>query len=378
MANNNAPANLPQFLKVHAEIIPDFNGEESELHFFLASIDSIVEHFFDAGNPNNFQNVVIFRTIISKLKDAAREVINISGATTIAEIRAELVRNFSDPRNENSLIFDLNNLRQSNAETAHEFHDRVRKLLNTISNYLSIHEANADVRRFKQNLYNQQGLQVFLAGLRNPHGLMVRTRGPRTMLEAINFIKNEENIRHVQNPVPSTSNNNNNTKKFNAQKPFNNFSQKSIFPQQHIVPRQFNNFPLRHNFPQSNNQMRNFNSQQASLSNPINLQPNQNVPQRRFPTNQQVFGKPQNYWQQKPNEKQERPSPMSTTSARPPFQNYNNQSSTPRWTSEELYNIEEAEIDNQEQEYEYDDQVGNNDVEQGPDFHPEEIINPEI
>lgn len=142
IANNNAvppPPVFQQFLKVHAETIPDFGGNPNELQFFLESIDNIVLHFFDARNANNFQNTIIFRTIISKLKDSAREVINISGSSTIAEIRQELIRNFSDPRNETSLSFDLNNLRQTNNESPYQFHDRVRKILSTISNYLSLH-----------------------------------------------------------------------------------------------------------------------------------------------------------------------------------------------------------------------------------------------
>lgn len=363
--NNLEMANIPNFSKVHAETIPDFDGNENELQFFLESIDSIVNHFYDITNADNYQNVIIFRTIISKLKGNAREVINISGCTTINQIKQELIRNFSDPRDETCLSLDLNNLRQGHNESPYQFYDKVRKVLHTISNYLALHENDRNTRAFKQNMYNNQALQVFLAGLRNPYGIMVRTKEPQTMLDAINFIKKEDNIRYLQN----NSNFQPNSKNFNNQtRPkFNQVQNNSHIPNHSRNFNRNNNVNFNQRIPQP---------QQSSFQN-NNPQPNNNFPRgpihvqprpinnnQRYFSNAQVFGRtePKNVWKPNPNYNPNngpRPVPMTTTTRQ---NNNHSQVQSPqnrRWVSEELYNVEhvdnENNVDNVIQENNYDD-----------------------
>lgn len=56
LPQSNKMATIPNFLKVHAETIPEFDGNENELFFFIESIDNVIAHFSDKVNVNNYQN----------------------------------------------------------------------------------------------------------------------------------------------------------------------------------------------------------------------------------------------------------------------------------------------------------------------------------
>jgi hypothetical protein len=268
------PRIIPNFSKVHAETIPDYKGDTDELTFFIESIDTITEHFYDNDDENNFQNKIIFRTVISKLKGTAREIINISGAKNIDEIKKELIRNFSDSRDETCLSFDLNNLRQNFNESPQNFYDKIRKTLNALANYLALHEINTDLRAYKMYMYNQQALKVFLAGLREPYGRLVRFKEPNTMLDAMNLIKKEENVRYFQNARPSNS---------SYEKPF-------------ASSQQYNNH--RYQAPKQQTPMNAF------------------QPQKKFSYNEENAAKPKNVWQPNPNFQREKSLQMSTSTAK--------------------------------------------------------------
>lgn len=317
-------------------IIPNFNGNPNKLHRFISASESILTHYYDRQNPNNFQNILLINGVLNKLEGRAEEIIAINGANDWDSIKTTLLQNFGDQRDENCLNQDLVNLRQKPNESPFQFYERVIHLLNTICNYIDLH-CVAEEQQYKRTFFTKQALKTFLAGLKEPLGSTIRAMRPASLAQAIQFINEEDNIRYLQKS--------------------NQFS--VSFRKPNIKHRQNRpNPPQQHNF----NQVRAITfPQQANTSQfprgPINIQRNPNPPAQKFPTGIQTFGRPQNVW--KPtNAPQPKPTPMSvsTRNTIPQFrQNYPNSQNNyfrnnqkPAIVSEELFNTEID--DNQETE----------------------------
>jgi hypothetical protein len=189
--------NQLQLFEIALRVVPTYDGKVNSLYRFISAIDSIVEQYYDVANPDNFQNVIVTNGIISKLIGKASEVIDINAARNWNEIKTALIENFADQRDENSLNRDLINLTQGN-ETPQQFYDRCIHLLNTLINYVNIHNADQNVRDCKRDFFTMQTLKTFLAGLKGPLGPTIRAMRPSTLPEALQFIKEESNIVYLQ------------------------------------------------------------------------------------------------------------------------------------------------------------------------------------
>lgn len=349
-------------------ILPCFDGNPSELYDFIKVSVTLLNHYFDA-RPENIgciQNVLILQGIISKIKGRAKEVISIYGCNSWESIKETLIQNFGDQRDENSLTRDLVNLRQLPNDTPMQFYERVMALLNTANNYVELHNNNAAITASKRSFFRQQALKTFLAGLREPIGSTIRAMRPQSLADAIQYIQEELNIRYLQRnhvstqdtllrrPIPETS----------RPQLQQNFAPR--FHQPNSAPRFYQPNPAprfyQPNFAQP--RLNHFQNQNQARfpQGPVHIRPHTNFQQNRFPTNQQVFGKPINVWKPNPHTSQQlpRPTPMSTTTSLPktfsqrnPAQNQQGQ----KFGTEQLFNIEQ---ENLIEDNEY------------PDSHPEE------
>lgn len=310
MQANTENRSVPTLDIKNLSIIPNFDGNPNKLHRFINSSESILCHYFDSNNPNNFQNILLLNGILNKLEGRAEEVVSITGASDWGTIKRTLIQNFGDQRDENCLNLDLVNMKQRNNETPFQFHERIIHILNTICNYIDLHSDNDGEKIYKREFFRKQALKSFLAGLREPLGPIIRAMRPTTIAQAVQFISEENNIKYYQNA------NNQLTKPQN-----NSHSQRN--PNHFNAQRQQPSFRL----PQNQQpQFRQFLSQPSTSNQfptgPINIRPYMNQPPQRFPTNSQVFGKPKNNWQPRPQIPQQRPQPMSvctsTVNNKPP------------------------------------------------------------
>lgn len=324
--------------------IPEYNGNPVGLVRFIKTVEQISETYYDTRKINCPQNILIINTIFSKLTGAASEAVNIYNASNWPEIKATLLQNFGDQRDLNTLIQNLMALRQNN-ETPQQFYSSCIHMLNTICNYVDLHSNNEIECVSYRDLFTKQTLRVFLTGLRDPLSSRIRARNPDSLPQALTIMNDEINIANLQNPR-----NNFNKPLHNPvrNKSYSNFdSPRFIQPQQQTY--RFNSPPqtqYRQTFP----------------SQPIPYRPVNNTPPQRFPTNNDVFGRPniKNVWKNPP-KNNFRPTPMSgvtNMSAKPrptpmsgitstPFKpqpskpNYFQPSSSRNFVSEELFNTEQ-------------------------------------
>lgn len=219
--------------------------------------------------------------------------------------------------------------------------------LSSLHNYIDIHENNLDTRIIKKEFYNKHALRIFLAGMREPLGSTIRAMKPKDLAEARQFIVSEDNIRHLQRPnleankprINRPTNTNINPRFNQIYNPALNQMYNSAFNQ---------NYPAYQNYRPLTNPSPNY-----FPRNPINVQP---LPvKQNYPTNKQVFGKPNNptnVWKPKPSNNasiRPKPTPMSgishgtypkpnTVVQRP---NYFQLSGQSNFISEELHNVEQ-------------------------------------
>lgn len=179
------------------KIVPEFDGNLNSLHRFLNAAEKVVNQFYDQENDNNFQNSVVINGIIAKLKGKALEIIDVTAVTTWPRIKEVLIQNFSDQRDENSLNRDLVNLYQGN-ESPQQFYDRCINLLTTLINYINIHNDDEQLISCKRDFFTAQALKTFLAGLKEPLGSTIRAMRPKSLPEALQYIKEEHNILYLQ------------------------------------------------------------------------------------------------------------------------------------------------------------------------------------
>lgn len=327
-------ATVPKFDSKELSIVPDFDGNPNKLHRFITASEALLAHYFDINNANNFQNLLLLNGILNKLHGRAEEIVVIHGATNDwLEIKNALILNFSDQRDENSLNQDLVNSIQKWNESPQEFYERILHLLNSICNYIDL-RCNAAEKESKRTFFKNQALKSFLAGLRDPLGPIIRAMRPTSLAQAIQFIIEEDNIKHLQK-----------SKNFQIPRKTVNTKQNRInYNPVHNGNPQFQS-PQSYGNSQFANSQHFKDNHQHFPSRPVTLQRNFNHIPPRFPTHSQVFKKPhQNY-----------PTPMSisTNNTVPKLKtdystqrNFSNRNRNQDFISEELYNSENYDQNN--------------------------------
>lgn len=179
------------------EMVPTYDGNPNQLYRYLDTAGTVLIQFYIPENPDCFQNQLVLNSILGKLRGKAEEVVNINGATTWEVVKGVLLQHFSDQRDENSLTRDLVNMKQDN-DDPQSFYNRCMHILNTIINYVNLHENNDTVKECKRNFFRSQCLKTFLAGLREPLGSTIRAMRPNDMPSALQYIKEEENISYLR------------------------------------------------------------------------------------------------------------------------------------------------------------------------------------
>lgn len=344
---------VPDFDTKNLSIVPEYDGNPNELYNFIQVTTLLLNHYWNAADAGCFQNHILTQGIISKLKGRAKEVVSIYGCSDWPSIKDVLIQNFADQRNENSLTRDLVNLRQGFNEAPHQFYEKVMGLLNTISNYVELHNNDDAIKKSKKSFFQQQALTTFLAGLKEPLGSTIRAMRPKDLVHAMQYIQEENNIRYLQKgpsipllPLNKTIHQPQRQSAPHSAPTFNPnqwqpFGPRQPFQQQHPLPWQ----PPQAFRPPTQQPQAFRPPTQQSFGPTQPFRPRPVIQPPRFQPNQ-TFNR-SNVWNNGPGPSQlPKPTPMSITSTgvsqnkippnfRPP------QQSTPKFTFEELFNIEQ-------------------------------------
>lgn len=289
----------PELKADHLKMIPDFNGEVELLAEFISTSESLVNHFYNTTNPNDFQNIYLMSSLKSKIKGDAK--INLSTYTinTWQDLKSALLNTYGDKRDCYTITLEMCNISQTN-ESAFEFHNKIQKYINLHSSYLDTHNMSGqtNVKEYVAKL----GLRTLLRGLKEPLGSLMRTKNPKDLNEALNMLTNDFQIDSNRKVSPSNPKPSNSPRyipppminRLNSQNQFNG-------PQQY--QNRFNSFPNQNNRP--------FFQNQPSFQNRQKFSNNNNFYRPPFQQQQQNDNK--NVWS-RPTGHLPKPTPMSVNS----------------------------------------------------------------
>ena len=288
--------------------LPTFEGNPIRLNQFLKAVDNIMPTLEQARGTPQFN--IWIQSIRSKIIGDADTVLELYGTDlSWREIKQNLITHYNDKRDEVSLTRDLFKLSQTGTYEA--FYAEVSHIIALLLNNLNLSETNANVKTAKNKFYQEIGLKVFVAGLREPLGPIVRAQAPETLREALRLCAEENNYNYVRNPFKNHQT--------PAIPPRKNVPMLNKLPPPRLPHTNFSNPPYNPNpfkQPFQNNNQHQFKLPQFN-PNPFKPQLNQNLfrsqPQNPFKIHYQNYPKPfqnnQNVFAPRPTI-QPKPTPM--------------------------------------------------------------------
>lgn len=198
---------LPQIsVRDYLDLIPAFDGQPTKLSAFIAACENV----FPLMAPNNEATRLTFTMlhIRNKLVGKAATLLAARSFSTFPELKHLLVSLFGDQRNEESLLSDLNTLRQQQRETALQFADRCIDIRCLLLSKLSCQDVTMEIKTMKVDLYNNFTLRAFLTGVNPQLSHLLRCRKPANIEEAIQIVTEEENINYHRSKINYTPQNN--------------------------------------------------------------------------------------------------------------------------------------------------------------------------
>lgn len=177
--------------------VPDFDGNPNVLPRFINICDQIVMQYVSTAPGSELSNLCLLNGILNKITGTAACTINSNGIPeSWAGIRAALINNFSDQRDETALYNDLSMATQGN-KTPQEFYDQCQTLFSTIMTYVTLHESVKTTVEAKRALYKKVTMQAFVRGLKEPLGSRIRCMRPCTIEKALEYVQEELNVMYL-------------------------------------------------------------------------------------------------------------------------------------------------------------------------------------
>lgn len=300
----------PELKSEYFKMIPEFNGETQLLPRFLSVCEKLVNKFYNATNPNDFQNEYLMSSILAKVKGDAMLSISSCRIDTWKDLKDALINAYSDKRDCYTLNIEMVEIKQGN-ETAFDFYNKIQHLLNLQTAYINTH-SNAVAAPILIEYTRSLALRVLLRGLREPTGSLMRAKNPQDLNSALNMLTNDFQIQSVKNyeknfqsrqNMQPRGNLQNNFRANNLPNKFSGFANLSHDFSNSNRPNYGQNFPppnTSNNFGGMNRTQNNYTPTPMSIStrnstrptpmststrNTVNPQPNRNFGQNQFRNN---------------------------------------------------------------------------------------------
>lgn len=247
--------------------LPAYSGNKSGLHDFITNVTEIIEQCEHILGKDKVPTTFL-RAIRNKIHGEADEVLTMYGTKLNWEtIKSNLINHYADKRNETSLVKDLHLIYQG-SDSIEKFFSRIIEIQSALISHAKLHEQSPVVRAAKEAFFTDMCLNVFLAGIREPLGSMIRARNPMDIAEAYNLCAKEQNMYYIKHKSQQSSN-----------PPNYNINKRPIT---NLTPRYLNPQVFQNQFRDSPQQNRYYNHQpfrQSSVPFRNNFQPNyQNKP----------------------------------------------------------------------------------------------------
>lgn len=187
----------PELKSEYLKMVPEFTGETQLLPRFLSVCEKLVNKFYNATDPNDFQNEYLMSSILAKVKGDAMLNISSNRIETWKDLKDALINAYSDKRDCYTLNIEMVEIKQGN-ETAFEFYNKIQHLLNLQTAYINTHSTAVAVPVLME--YTRSlALRVLLRGLKEPTGSLMRAKNPQDLNSALHMLTNDFQIQSVKN-----------------------------------------------------------------------------------------------------------------------------------------------------------------------------------
>lgn len=190
-------------------MVPEFSGGIDEKLIFFINACELVAEITPIANKD-----IMLRSILTKIKGQAYEVISYEEITSWEMLKTLLKNTYDKPINAAYLQIELFSAKQRNKESLIEYATRIRNLVQAVSESNTQRKSTSDALAVKTNI-REQALLVFLEGINDKIKVTVKSKNPSTLEQAIQIAIIED-----KNITPSEVKNNhfNNKAKGEVQK----------------------------------------------------------------------------------------------------------------------------------------------------------------
>lgn len=207
-------------------LIPRYDGEENHLNLFLSKCDYVVNGASIEGNVD--QVLYLFHAVSSRLTGRAATLLsdhpNIKSYDVLKEL---LTQHFGDPRSEECIAIELEQLKIKNGETYIQFCHRIQNVRSSL--FAKVNRLTDEgIKAAKMIVYNNLALNTFLFNLPEDMIRIVRLKGCTSLENALSIVTEEVNfkfqydaktkiLKQTTAQLPSAQNSQNTSKPMPAQ-----------------------------------------------------------------------------------------------------------------------------------------------------------------
>lgn len=196
-------------------LVPEFSGGiDEKLVFFINACELVIDITPVANHD------IMLRTIINRIKGLAYEVVKYEKITNWETLKTLLKNTYDKPTNAAYLQIELFSAKQQTKETLIEYVNKIRNLVQAVSEG-STQGKNASDALAIQNNIREQALVVFLEGISDRIKMMVKSKNPKTLEQAIQIAIVEDKNTPISEIKPQNNSSNNGSKNKNGTQKYN-------------------------------------------------------------------------------------------------------------------------------------------------------------
>lgn len=179
-------------------LIPKFEGDEGLLNLFLKKAQYVHKAYASAACPPA-QQLYVFHAISSRLVGKAANLLSErDDITNFETLQAILIQHFGDPRSEECIAIELEQLKIKTGESYIEFCHRIQHTRSTLFAKVNL-LTDEGVKAAKMIVYNNLSLNVFLFNLPEDLIRIVRLKGCTNLEAALSIVTEEVNFLNQYN-----------------------------------------------------------------------------------------------------------------------------------------------------------------------------------
>lgn len=178
-------------------IIPKFEGEGGLLNLFIKKAQYVYSAFTDS--TVSAQQTYVFHAITSRLSGKAATLLSErEDITSWDALRDVLIQHFGDPRSEECIAIELEQMKIKSGESYIDFCHRIQQIRSTLFAKVNL-LADEGVKSAKMIVYNNMSLNVFLYNLPEDLIRIVRLKQCGNLEIALSIVTEEVNFMNQYN-----------------------------------------------------------------------------------------------------------------------------------------------------------------------------------